>query len=100
MDILDNAKSIALQLKDYEAAIEYLDKILEHRSTEQDFSEAVMISVQIEDYDSVIKYAKRWHSWDDHNTAPVEYIILSAQKLEDQATAKAYSDILKMMPKN
>lgn len=98
IDILDNAKNIALVKGDKQLSITYLEQLIERRSMEQDFADITMKLNEVEDYAKLITYARKWYEWDDTNKYPVQYLILAAQKLGDDALMKTYQDILKVMP--
>jgi tetratricopeptide (TPR) repeat protein len=98
IDLIENAKNIALMKKDKQLAITYLEQLIDSRSIEADFSDITMLLNEVEDYSKLIKYAKKWYDWDDTSRFAVQYIILAAQKTGDDAMMKTYRDILKTMP--
>lgn len=98
LEILDNAKNIALMKEDKQLAISYLEQLIDLRSTEEDFNEISVLLNDVKDYGKLITYAKKWHEWDDTNKYAVQFIVLAAQMTGDAALQKTYSDILKTMP--
>lgn len=98
LEVLSNAKDIARIKGDKQLAIQYLERLIALRSTEEDFSQISMMLGEMEDYQKLITYAKKWHDWDETSEFAVQYIILAANKTGDMAMQKAYQAILKAMP--
>lgn len=98
LEFLDAAASAAQAKQDKVQFLAYMERILELRSKEEDFSDILTVLNELEQYDKLIKYAKKWHEWDEMNKIPVQYIIFTATKKGDKAMADAYNSILKSMP--
>lgn len=98
VDLLDNAKNIALRMNDKDKAIEYLTDLIERRSKESDFTEIVNLYLEKENYPQMIKYAEKWYNWDNTNDYAVRYLILAAQKTGNKILEDKYTNILKNMP--
>jgi len=98
VDLLDNAQNIALKLGDKDAAIKYLEDLVDLRSKESDFNDLVMLFLEKENYPQLIKYAEKWYNWDNTSSYAVRYLILGAQKTMNKSMEDKYTTILKNMP--
>lgn len=98
LELLDAAAGAAQAKEDKVQFLGYMERILEIRSKEEDFSDILTVLSELEQYEKLIKYAKKWHDWDDLNKIPVQFIIFAASKMGDNAMAEAYNSILKSMP--
>lgn len=98
IDLLDNAKNIALRMNDKDQAIKYLEMLIDRRNKESDFVDIVGLYLEKENYPQMIKYAEKWYNWDNTNDYPVRYVILAAQKTGNKTLEERYTNILKSMP--
>ncbi len=98
VDLLDNAKNIALKLNDKDNAIKYLEELVDRRNKEDDYSVIVGLFLEKENYTQMIKYAEKWYNWDNTNDYAVRFLILAAQKTGNKTLEERFTNILKTMP--
>ena len=98
VDLLDNAKNIALKMNDKDNAIKYLEELIDRRNKEDDYSVIVGLFLEKENYPQMIKYAEKWYNWDNTNDYAVRFLILAAQKTQNKSLEDRFTNILKTMP--
>jgi tetratricopeptide (TPR) repeat protein len=96
-DALADAKAIAYRLEDYQAAVGYLKTILSLNENEQEYSEICRLLNEVKDYEELINYAKKWHNYDETSSDAVRFVILGAQRTDNNDLEAEYLRILEDM---
>jgi tetratricopeptide (TPR) repeat protein len=97
LDVLQNAKDIAYRSGDKELTVQYLKKLIELRSNEEDFAQICMILNELKQYDEMINYAQKWYQWDNTSKDAVQFIVLGAQFTENTALEETFTRIFNSM---
>ncbi|MDD3633268.1 MAG: tetratricopeptide repeat protein [Candidatus Cloacimonetes bacterium] len=96
-DALATAYDIAVKLNDNEAALNYLKQLLDIKEDNIYYENIVILLNSMERWDELADYAQKWHKYDETNKMPVQFVIYAAQKLNNKALEKEYTNILKQI---
>jgi len=98
VDLIDNARSIAAQMKDNDQSIFYLKQLVDRRSKETDYTTLLALLLEKENYKEMIEYGEKWYNWDKTSRFAAEYTKLAAQRSGNKSLEAKYDAIIKAMP--
>lgn len=98
IDLIDNARSIAANMKNNELTISLLEKLIDKRNDADDYNAMIGLMLDKGDHAQVIKYAEQWYNWDKTNKLAVQYIVFGAQMTKNKSLESKYTAILKTLP--
>lgn len=98
IDLIDNARSIAANMKDTELTITLLKKLIDKRNDADDYNAIIGLMLDKGDHAQLIQYAEQWYNWDKSSKLAVQYVIFGAQMTKNKSLESRYSAILKTLP--
>lgn len=96
-DLLESAAEIADKSGKQELKVQYLKQLIEIRHITDDYAVLVSTLNQLEKYQDMIEYAQKWYQWDNESKDAVNFIILGAAQLGNDALRETFSKILRSM---
>ena len=94
VDIVANAASVAQRLDNDEKAVMYLKKLVEIEKSAENVSFLCYSLAKVQDWAELLKYSKIWHELSPQTKEAVQFIVISANQLNDTQTSKKYQEIL------
>lgn len=97
LEILESAAEIADRSNNKALKLGYLKRLLDIKQDADNYAAIAYTLNDLEQYQELVEYAQKWYQWDNSSKDAVMYIILGADKLQNEAMVKTFSNILKSM---
>ena len=97
VDIIINAANVAQQLEDQDKLLELLKRAVTIDESVENVSYLCYTLARYQIWQDLIKYSLIWHRLDPKAKDPVQFIVISAQQVRDDALRRQYQEILGRM---